>query len=190
MNERGSIHVRMAIKESDALSPMLVRQLLSALIAVAASPLASLAAPPAKVLSELPSSATWSLAPMFMANAIGQTGLNGQRDTSPEKLLNQLRQSLEKAGYSEQPIRTTIGAWGFSATWATPDDVKVDGVNSGQVAVLVTQATAIAPGRLNLNIRFDGVAPMKVRQPRPDSEQESKPTTNIKINLPTPRISF
>jgi len=98
---------------------------------------------------------------MFMANAIGQTGLNGQRDTTPEKLLNQLRQSLEKAGYSEQPIRTTVGAWGFSATWATPDGVEIDGTNSGQQAVLVTQATAIAQGKVNLNIRFDGVAPMQ-----------------------------
>lgn len=169
---------------------MLVRQLLSVLIAVAASPLAALAEPPAKVLSELPSSTTWSLAPMFMANAIGQTGLNGQRDTSPEKLLNQLRQSLEKAGYSEQPIRTTIGPWGFSATWEMPDDVKVDGVNSGQVAVLVTQATAIAPGKLNLNIRFDGVAPMNSRQPQAGSEQESQPKTNININIPSPRRFF
>ena len=127
---------------------------------MAASPLAVFAAPPAKVLSELPSAATLSLSPIFLASAIGQTGLNGQRDTTPEKLLNQLRQSLEKAGYSEQPIRTTVGAWGFSATWATPDGVEIDGTNSGQEAVLVTQAAAIAPGRVNLNIRFDGVAPL------------------------------
>ena len=159
-------------------------------IAAAASPLAVFAAPPAKVLSELPSSATWSLSPMFMANAIGQTGLNGQRDTTPEKLLNQLRQSLEKAGYAEQPIRTTVGAWGFSATWATPDGVEIDGTNSGQQAVLVTQATAIAQGKTNLNIRFDGVAPMQGQKSQTGSEQESKPTTNININIPSPRRFF
>ena len=127
---------------------------------------------------------------MFMANAIGQTGLNGQRDTTPEKLLNQLRQSLEKAGYSEQPIRTTIGAWGFSATWATPDGVEIDGTNSGQQAVLVTQATAIAQGKMNLNIRFEGVAPMQGQKSQAGSEQESKPTTNININIPSPRRFF
>ena len=159
-------------------------------IAAAASPLAVFAAPPAKVLSELPSSATWSLSPMFMANAIGQTGLNGQRDTTPEKLLNQLRQSLEKAGYSEQPIRTTVGAWGFSATWATPNGVEIDGTNSGQQAVLVAQATAIAQGKVNLNIRFDGVAPMQGQKNQTGSEQESKPTTNININIPSPRRFF
>jgi len=169
----------------------LIRQKLLALaIAAAASPLAVFAAPPAKVLSELPSSATWSLSPMFMANAIGQTGLNGQRDTTPEKLLNQLRQSLEKAGYSEQPIRTTVGAWGFSATWATPDGVEIDGTNSGQQAVLVTQATAIAQGKVNLNIRFDGVAPMQKQGSQTQTKQESKPETNININIPSPRRFF
>jgi hypothetical protein len=165
-------------------------KLLALAIAAVVSPLAVLAAPPAKVLSELPSSATWSLSPMFMANAIGQTGLNGQRDTSPDKLLNQLRQSLEKAGYSEQPIRTTVGAWGFSATWATPDGVKIDGTNSGQQAVLVTQATAIAPGKVNLNIRFDGVAPMQTQGSQTKETQESQPSTNININIPSPRRFF
>ena len=131
---------------------------------------------------------------MFMANAIGQTGLNGQRDTTPEKLLNQLRQSLEKAGYSEQPIRTTIGAWGFSATWATPDGGEIDGTSSGQEAVLVTQATEIGPQKVNLNIRFDGVALMqgqtKQAETKQESKQESKPTTNININVPSPRRFF
>ena len=127
---------------------------------------------------------------MFMANAIGQTGLNGQRDTTPEKLLNQLRQSLEKAGYSEQPIRTTVGAWGFSATWATPSGVEIDGTNSGQQAVLVTQATAIAQGKVNLNIRFDGFAPMQNEESQTKTRSESKPETNININIPSPRRFF
>ena len=95
---------------------------------------------------------------MFTANAIGQTGLNGQLKATPQALIDQLRASLTKAGYSEQPIRTTIGAWGFSATWAPPSGTTVDGTPSGQTAVLVTQATALSPDTLNLNIRFEGIA--------------------------------
>lgn len=112
---------------------------------------------------------------MFMANAIGQTGLNGQRAGTPEQLLTQLRQSLSQAGYAEQPIRTTIGAWGFSATWAAPKGTSVDGTASGQEAVLVTQATALAPGKLNLNLRFEGVAPLQSSQPQTE-QKESQPT--------------
>ena len=161
----------------------------------ATSPLAGLCEPAAQVLNELPSSATWSLSPMFMANALGQTGLNGQRDTTPETLLNQLRESLEKAGYSEQPIRTTIGAWGFSATWTSPDAIAIDGTTSGKEAVLVTQATAIGPSKVNLNIRFAEVAPIK-SGPQQESElkqekkEKTKPSTNINIKVPSPRRFF
>lgn len=172
---------------------MIRKKLLALIIASATIPLAAFAEPSAKILSQLPSAATWSLSPMFMANAIGQTGLNGQRDTSPEKLLNQLRQTLEKAGYSEQPIRTTVGAWGFSATWALPEGVKIDGTNSGQEAVLVTQATALATNKTNLNIRFDGIAPIKSQQQesqQAETKEDTKPTTNININIPSPRRFF
>lgn len=46
--------------------------------------------------------------PLFTANAIGQVGLNGQLAGTPSELLDQLRVALTKAGYVEQPIRTTF----------------------------------------------------------------------------------
>lgn len=151
------------------------RRVAAIAIAVAFGPLAALAAAPAALLNQLPAASRQALAPMFMANAIGQTGLNGQRAGTPEQLLTQLRQSLSQAGYAEQPIRTTIGAWGFSATWAAPKGTSVDGTASGQEAVLVTQATALAPGKLNLNLRFEGVAPLQSSQPQTE-QKESQPT--------------
>lgn len=133
-----------------------VSTLVTALLMAAGS--AAFAAAPGALLKGLPAGARASLAPMFTANAIGQTGLNGQLKATPQALIDQLRASLTKAGYSEQPIRTTIGAWGFSATWAPPSGTTVDGTPSGQTAVLVTQATALSPDTLNLNIRFEGIA--------------------------------
>jgi hypothetical protein len=41
--------------------------------------------------------------------------------------------------------------------------------------VLVTQATALAPGKLNLNLRFEGVAPLQSSQPQTE-QKESQPT--------------
>lgn len=119
---------------------------------------AAFAEAPSALLKALPAAAKGSLATLFTANAIGQTGLNGQLKGTPQGLLDQLRASLSKAGYAEQPIRTTIGAWGFSATWAPPAGKSVDGTPQGQTAVLVTQATALGPDKLNLNIRFEGIA--------------------------------
>jgi len=107
---------------------------------------AAFAEAPSALLKALPAAAKGSLATLFTANAIGQTGLNGQLKGTPQGLLDQLRASLSKAGYAEQPIRTTIGAWGFSATWAPPAGKSV------------TQATALGPDKLNLNIRFEGIA--------------------------------
>ena len=118
----------------------------------------ALADPPAQVLKVLPASVTAKLAPTFLANALGQTGLNGQIQTTPPQLFEKVKTALTQAGWEEQPIRATIGAWGFSATWALPSGVSVDGVSSGQQAVLVTQATALGPERSNLNIRLEGLS--------------------------------
>jgi hypothetical protein len=148
---------------------------------------AAFAAPPASLLGGLPASTKKSLAPLFTANAIGQTGLNGQIPGTPAELLDRLRQSLTKAGYAEQPIRTTVGAWGFSATWATPAGVTVDGTPQGQQAVLVTQATALAPGKLNLNIRFEAVAP--IAQPSEPAQQQPA-TSQPSSGFPLPRGLF
>ena len=112
---------------------------------------------PSVLLNTLPKEVRGKLAPLFMANAIGQTGLNGQLNGTAETLFPIVKSALTKAGYSEQPIRTTIGPWGFSATWAPPTGVSVDGTASQKTAVLVTQATALGPERVNLNVRFDGL---------------------------------
>ena len=118
---------------------------------------AALAEKPSVLLNTLPQEVRGKLAPLFMANAIGQTGLNGQLNGTAETLFPIVKSALTKAGYSEQPIRTTIGPWGFSATWAPPTGVSVDGTASQKTAVLVTQATALGPERVNLNVRFDGL---------------------------------
>lgn len=115
-------------------------------------------AEPAKsLLQQLPKVVHSNLSPLFLANAIGQTGLNGQIDSKPDKLLNQLRDTLTKLGYQERTINTVVGQWGFNLVMQVPDNVTVDGTPSGKIAALVLQATAIAPGRLNLNVRFDAI---------------------------------
>lgn len=127
-----------------------------ALLTALQVPLAQ-AAPPSTLLADLPKPVKGSLSTLFLGNAVGQTGLNGQLSGTPEALLLKLKDALSKAGYSEQPIRTTVGAWGFSATWAPPAGITVDGTPAGKTAVLVTQATALGPNRLNLNVRFEGI---------------------------------
>ena len=145
---------------------------------------AGLAKPAASVLNSLPTPAKQGLTQLFTANAIGQAGLNGQRKGSPQALLDQLRGSLSKAGYAEQPIRTTIGAWGFSATWAPPASTSVDGTPGGQQAVLVTQATALAPDKLNLNIRFEAVAPLPSQGQTQQGAGSDTPSARPSISVP------
>jgi len=145
---------------------------------------AALAQPAAKVLNNLPAQARQGLAPLFTANAIGQAGLNGQRKGSPQALLDLLKASLSKAGYAEQPIRTTIGAWGFSATWAPPTGTSVDGTPNGQQAVLVTQATALAPDKLNLNLRFEGVAPLSTQEQGQQAPKSDATPARPSISVP------
>lgn len=145
---------------------------------------AGLAKPAASVLGSLPPSARQGLSPLFTANAIGQAGLNGQRKGTPQALLDLLRGSLSKAGYAEQPIRTTIGAWGFSVTWAPPAGISVDGTPGGQQAVLVTQATALAPDKLNLNIRFEAVAPLASQGQSQQGTGSDAPSARPSISVP------
>ena len=123
--------------------------------ALAAPP--ALAAPAASLLNALPKAVNGALTPLFTGNAIAQAGLNGQRKGTPSTVFAQVKQALIQAGYSEQPIRTTIGAWGFSATWAPPPGVTVDGTAAGKTAVLVTQGTGLGPELVNLNVRFEGI---------------------------------
>lgn len=151
------------------------------------APNPGLTQPASALLKALPTTTRASLSPLFTANAIGQTGLNGQLKGTPQGLLDGLRASLSKAGYAEQPIRTTTGAWGFSATWAPPSGTTVDGTPNGQVAVLVTQATALGPDKLNLNIRFEAVAPMASQgqsSAQPKSTEQDTPANRPSISVP------
>ena len=137
------------------------------------------AEPAGALLSSLPTAVRGSLASLFMANAIGQTGLNGQMKGTPQGQFAQLKAALTKAGYAEQPIRTSIGAWGFSATWAPPSGRTVDGTPQGQAAVLVTQATALSPDSLNLNIRFEAIAPDAAAPAPQPTQQPSRAPAGI-----------
>ncbi|WP_225322920.1 hypothetical protein [Synechococcus sp. RSCCF101] len=94
---------------------------------------------------------------LFAANAIGQTSLNTQLGGTPEELLAKVKTELSKQGYSERTINTVVGAWGFNLVMDLPEGVSVDGAPAGKTAVLVLQSTAIGPGRLNLNVRYEGV---------------------------------
>lgn len=131
--------------------------LMAAALSMATLTPAALAEPAASVLSALPKAVKGGLAPLFTGNAIGQAGLNGQVKGTPASVFSQVKQALTQAGYQEQPIRTTQGGWGFSATWAPPAGVAVDGTASGKTAVLVTQGTALGPDLVNLNVRFEGI---------------------------------
>ena len=131
--------------------------LIAAAIALSALSPAAMAEPAAELLGALPKAVKTGLSPLFSGNAIGQAGLNGQLQGTPDSVFSVVKQALVKAGYSEQPIRTTKAGWGFSATWAVPAGISVDATPSGKTAVLVTQATALGPDRVNLNIRFEGI---------------------------------
>lgn len=119
--------------------------------------LPALAAPAASLLADLKLPAGTRLAHLFAANAIGQTSLNGQVAQTPEGLLSAVRSSLEQQGYRERTINTVSGAWGFNLVMEPPADVQVDGTQPGKTAALVVQSTALGPGKLNLNIRFEGL---------------------------------
>ncbi len=130
--------------------------LIAAVLAVAASAGAALAAPAASLLSALklpiPASAR-----LFSANALGQTSLNGQLGATPEGLLAKLQTSVSAQGYSERTLNTVSGPWGFNLVFDPPAGTTVDGTPAGKSAALVLQATAVGPGRLNLNVRFEAL---------------------------------
>jgi hypothetical protein len=97
------------------------------------------------------------LTTLFSANAVGQTSLNGQLSGTPEALLDKVKTSLGAQGYKERTINTVIGAWGFNLVLDPPAGTTVDGTPAGKTAALVLQSTALAPGKLNLNVRFEGL---------------------------------
>ena len=119
--------------------------------------LPALAAPAASLLSGLKLPVSGKLAPLFAANAIGQASLNGQVGGTPETLFAKVRSALEQQGYKERTINTVTGAWGFNLVMDPPSGTTVDGTPSGKTAALILQSTALGPGKLNLNVRFEGL---------------------------------
>ncbi len=85
----------------------------------------------------------------------GNRIFNTQLSASPEELLTKLKTELSAQGYKERQINTVVGAWGFNLVMEPPGGTSVDGTPADKVALLVAQAAAIAPGRLNLNLRFE-----------------------------------
>lgn len=98
-----------------------------------------------------------SLANLYAANALGQTSLNGQVAGSPEALLAQVRTSLAIQGYKERTVNTVVGPWGFNLVLDPPETITVDGTPAGKKAALVLQSTSLGPGKLNLNVRYEGL---------------------------------
>lgn len=134
-----------------------LRTLLSASAAVLLAATAALAAPAASLLRDLKLPVPSSLPSLFAANAVGQISLNGQLGGTPEELLARLRASLSSQGYSERTTNTVSGPWGLNLVFDPPAGTRVDGTPAGKTAVLVLQATALGPGKLNLNVRYEAL---------------------------------
>lgn len=116
---------------------------------------AAFAAPAATLLKGL--KLPGSLSTLFAANAVGQTSLNGQLSGTPEALLEKVKASLGAQGYKERTINTVVGGWGFNLVLDPPAGTSVDGTPAGKTAALVLQSTVLGPGKLNLNVRFEGL---------------------------------
>jgi hypothetical protein len=130
---------------------------LLALVLVLSAAAAAWAAPAATLLKNLKLPIPKPAASLFAANAIGQTSLNTQLPGTPDALLAKVKGSLSQQGYSERTINTVSGPWGFNLVMDPPSGTTVDGTPAGKTAALVLQATAIGPGQLNLNVRFEGL---------------------------------
>ena len=98
-----------------------------------------------------------SLSSLYAANALGQASLNGQVGGTPEALLAQVRTSLAVQGYKERTANTVVGPWGFNLVLDPPESVTVDGTPADKKAALVLQSTSLGPGKLNLNVRYEGL---------------------------------
>ena len=80
------------------------------------------------LLNSLPRSLRENSQTIFSANTVGQLSLNSQyKKISLYNLLSTIRVDLTKVGYSEEPFRTNITLGTFSATWAPPKGITVDG---------------------------------------------------------------
>ncbi len=126
-------------------------------LAVVLSATAAFATPAGTLLKGLRLPIPGTGTSLFTANALGQTSLNTQLGATPEALLAKVRTSLTGQGYRERTINTVTGPWGFNLVLDPPAGTSVDGTPPDRTAALVLQATAIGPGRLNLNVRFEAL---------------------------------
>ncbi|MCP9916360.1 hypothetical protein [Cyanobium sp. ATX 6F1] len=126
-----------------------------AALAVLLSATAAFATPAGTLLKGL--KLPGGLTTLFAANAVGQTSLNGQLGGTPESLLVKAKALLSVQGYKERTINTVVGPWGFNLVLDPPAGTTVDGTPSGKTAALVLQSTALGPGKLNLNVRFEAL---------------------------------
>ena len=111
-----------------------------------------------RLLNTLPSSLQKNSQTIFCANTVGQFSLNNQyKKTTLDNLLSIIRTDLTRAGYCEEPIRTNITRGAFSATWAPPKGIAVDGTSKGNYAVLTNQAVMLDSSTINLNTGFRDV---------------------------------
>ena len=109
------------------------------------------------LLNSLPKSLRENSQTIFSANTVGQLSLNSQyKKNCLNNLLSTIRVDLTKAGYWE-PIRTNVTRGTFSATWAPPKGITVDGTSTGNYAVLTTQAVMLDQSTINLNTSFRDV---------------------------------
>lgn len=140
----------------DRRRPIAAPALLGAIAALALA-LPAWAAPAATALASLKWPGGIRLSPLFAANALGQASLNGQVNGPPEALLALVRTGLELQGYRERAINTVVGPWGFNLVMDPPASTTVDGVPAGKQPALILQSTALGPGKLNLNVRYEGL---------------------------------
>ncbi|MCP9800748.1 hypothetical protein [Synechococcus sp. RedBA-s] len=134
-----------------------LRTLITASAAVLLAASAAFAAPAASLLKGLKLPVPSGLPSLFAANALGQISLNGQLGGTPEGLLAKLRASLSSQGYRERTVNTVSGPWGLNLVFDPPTGTSVDGTPAGKTSVLVLQATALGPGTLNLNVRYEAL---------------------------------
>ena len=139
------------------------------------------------LLNNLPSSLQKNSQTIFSANTVGQLSLNSQyKKTTLENLLSIIRADLTRAGYCEEPIRTSVTRGTFSATWAPPKGTTVDGTSKGKYAVLATQAVMLNPSTINLNTSFRDVLAGDQAVTTSCYEDSSKKTGNPNKESNTP----
>lgn len=104
-----------------------------------------------------PSGAPTRLGTLFAANAYEQKSLNFQVKSKPQPAVDFYRKALGDRSYSERTVNATIGDWGFSVVFDSPENASFTPKDASKKVVLVIQGTMLGPDTLNLNIRFEEI---------------------------------